>query len=144
MSDLGPLRRSFSLPHLDSRHDSGIGYSGSGSCNGIDQAVVYEHDIRQQLPGDLLIPLGGGLAAELKQLLTLRQHYYPEGNWGWLVMVAGFCVQALTHGLQLSYAVQLDVIARRFGRRTYESGKCFCFELFMMFSSIFLVSFFGC
>lgn len=123
--DSGSLRRSLSMPHLDSRHDSGVGYSGSGSCNGIDQAEVYAHihNPHHDVHPELLIPLGGGLAAELKQLMTMRQHYYPEGNWGWIVLIAGFFVQILTHGLQLSYAVQLEDVGWRFRRRPYESGK---------------------
>lgn len=123
--DVGSLRRSLSLPHLDSRHDSGVGYSGSGSCNGIDQAGIYNpiHDTHHDIHPELLIPLGGGLAAELKQLMTLRQHYYPEGNWGWLVLLAGFFVQILTHGLQLGYGVQLEEVGKRFRRKPHESGK---------------------
>lgn len=125
--DLVPLRRSLSLPHLDSRHDSGVGYSGSGSCNGIDQAggaynPMINGGVPHELQNDYLTPFGGGLAAELKQLMTLRQHYYPEGHWGWLVLIAGFCVQVVTHGLQLAYAVQLEEIGRLFRRRPFESG----------------------
>lgn len=123
---MGSLRRSLSLPHLDSRQDSGVGYSGgSGSCNGIDQAGAYENvnDLHHEIHPGILIPFGGGLAAEIKQLMTIRQHYYPEGHWGWLVLAAGFFVQILTHGLQLSYAFQLDVIAWRFRKKNYESGN---------------------
>lgn len=105
------LRRSISLPHLESRQDSGVGYSGGGSCNGIDQIgfcdeyhhhPFHNHENYLHHPD---LPFGNGLAADLRQLLTLRQHYYPEGGWGWVVVFAGFFSQMISHGLQLSYGI---------------------------------------
>ena len=40
---------------------------------------------------------------------TFRQHYYPEGNWGWVIMVCSFLANVFTTGLQLSFGV-LQVI----------------------------------
>ena len=36
---------------------------------------------------------------------TIRQHYYPEGGWGWIVCGVGFLVHLLTSGLQLSFGL---------------------------------------
>ncbi|XP_066994725.2 monocarboxylate transporter 4 [Anabrus simplex] len=36
---------------------------------------------------------------------TIRQHYYPEGGWGWIVCGAGFLVHLLTSGLQLAFGL---------------------------------------
>jgi len=36
---------------------------------------------------------------------TIRQHYYPEGGWGWIVCACGFLVHVFTTGLQFSYGV---------------------------------------
>lgn len=112
-----------SLPHLDvSRQDSGIGYSGTGSCNGIDQLVVPYHAC-QHGAAEFIVPYGGALAAELKQLLTLKQHYYPEGNWGWMVCWIATLVQLLTHGLQLSYGIQMHAVTLHFKESCYRAGK---------------------
>ena len=33
---------------------------------------------------------------------AIRQHYYPEGGWGWVVVLSTFLCNALTTGLLLS------------------------------------------
>lgn len=42
-----------------------------------------------------------------KTLRTLKVHYYPEGDWGWVVLIVGVIVQAINHGLHLSYGMFL-------------------------------------
>lgn len=41
-----------------------------------------------------------------QQLIAARRlicrRYYPEGNWGWVIIFVGIVVNVLTHGLQLS------------------------------------------
>jgi hypothetical protein len=62
--------------------------------------------------------VGGGtrlVAAEVRQLLTLKQHYYPEGGWGWVVVVVGMLVQLLSHGLHVASGVLVGEVVRRFG-----------------------------
>ena len=46
---------------------------------------------------------------------TIRQHYYPEGGWGYIVLLSAFLVNILAHGLQLSFGVLLLAIQRRWG-----------------------------
>jgi len=42
---------------------------------------------------------------------TFRQHYYPEGGWGWVVAACCFIVNAFTHGIHLSFGVlQLEIV----------------------------------
>lgn len=55
------------------------------------------------------------LVADLRQLLTLKQHYYPEGGWGWVVLVAAVFVQILSHGLLASAGLFYIEILRKFG-----------------------------
>ena len=43
---------------------------------------------------------------------TFRQHYYPEGNWGWVIAACCFLANVFTTGLQLSFGV-LQVRQRR-------------------------------
>nr|XP_022921215.1 monocarboxylate transporter 2-like [Onthophagus taurus] len=36
---------------------------------------------------------------------TIKQHYYPEGGWGWLVCGAAFLAHLLTSGIQLAFGL---------------------------------------
>lgn len=42
-----------------------------------------------------------------KTLRTLKVHYYPEGNWGWIVLFVGVIVQTFSHGLHLAFGMFL-------------------------------------
>lgn len=55
--------------------------------------------------------------------MTLRQHYYPEGGWGWVLVVVGFLVQTISHGLHMSLGVFAIEIAREFKQEFIHSGK---------------------
>lgn len=48
------------------------------------------------------------------QLSGIRQHFYPEGGWGWVVVFCSFLAQALTSGLLLSGGVLSLEIASHF------------------------------
>ncbi len=43
---------------------------------------------------------------------TFRQHYYPEGGWGWVVAACCFAANAFTFGLQLSFGVMQAELLR--------------------------------
>uniref|UniRef100_A0A182QM13 Monocarboxylate transporter n=1 Tax=Anopheles farauti TaxID=69004 RepID=A0A182QM13_9DIPT len=117
------LQRSHSLPHLtNSREDSGVALSASGSCSGLHNLGYgsdgsgtgsgrrlhhRHHHHHHHRHHDLKIPYGARLVADLRQLITLKQHYYPEGGWGWLVTYIGIVVNCIAHGLQLSAGVFL-------------------------------------
>ena len=49
---------------------------------------------------------------EMKQA-TIRQHYYPEGGWGFVVVLVALIVQVITHGIQLSFGILAIIIKRR-------------------------------
>ncbi|KAK9303602.1 hypothetical protein QLX08_004764 [Tetragonisca angustula] len=95
------LYRSRSLPRL-SVHDSGV------ACSGNEQspAAGHAHNSKQ-------------LLADLKQLHTLKQHYYPEGGWGWVVLFVGTLVQMLSHGVHGSSGIFLQQVAGKFGHPVY-------------------------
>ena len=38
---------------------------------------------------------------------TIRQHYYPESGWGWVVVVTGVMVQVLAAGIHGAVGVWL-------------------------------------
>lgn len=112
------LCRARSLPRL-SVHDSGV------ACSEQSPAAGHPHNSKQQL------------AADLRQLHTLKQHYYPEGGWGWVVLLVGMLVQMLSHGVHGSSGILLRHVADKFGQRVYlETGKFLKFDLNSTFFEI--------
>lgn len=94
------LYRSRSLPQL-SNHDSGVA-SGQENPHG--------------RPNSRLV-------ADLRQLLTLKQHYYPEGNYGWVIVIVGVLIQILSHGIHGAVGVLLQNVMIKFDKEIYrESG----------------------
>ena len=55
---------------------------------------------------------------KLRDLKTLKQHYYPEGGWGWMVALTSVLVNILAHGLQLSLAIIFLHNLAHFSRRS--------------------------
>lgn len=53
---------------------------------------------------------------------TLQRHYYPEGDWGWIVLATAVAVHVLNHGFQLSSAVTLQLAADRHGQTAVNAG----------------------
>uniref|UniRef100_A0A182MAT1 Uncharacterized protein n=1 Tax=Anopheles culicifacies TaxID=139723 RepID=A0A182MAT1_9DIPT len=65
--------------------------------------------------------LSGQAAAKAS---TLRRHYYPEGSWGWLVLMVGTLQAILNHGVQLSGPLYLLPAGERFHQPAVNScGK---------------------
>lgn len=72
--------------------------------------------------------------ADLRQLMTLRQHYYPEGGWGWVLVVVAFIVQCLSHGLQLSFGILLLHIGKKIDTLSYTMiGTSFTVQSVLLF-----------
>ncbi|XP_067212438.1 uncharacterized protein [Linepithema humile] len=95
------LYRSRSLPRL-SMHDSGVACSDHTPV-----APEQVHAASRQL------------VADLKQLLTLKQHYYPEGGWGWVILLVGLLVQILSHGAHEAVGVFIQQVTVKFGPHVY-------------------------
>ncbi|EEB18528.1 hypothetical protein Phum_PHUM517810 [Pediculus humanus corporis] len=106
--------KSKSLPHLIRIRDSGVGCS-TGSYSGVEQE---EHDI------DIgSIKIGNYQKVyDLRQFLTLRQHYYPEGGWGWVIVFCAFLVQCLTHGIHGASGIIMQQVIRRFNHVTHHEA----------------------
>ncbi|XP_055710643.1 monocarboxylate transporter 2-like isoform X1 [Phlebotomus papatasi] len=114
------LRRSQSLPHIasqSSRNDSGLGFSGS--CSDLDHLHHHHHLHHNQEPK---IAYGARLVTDLRQLMTLRQHYYPEGGWGWLLTSIGLTMQCISHGLHTSAGVLMVEMMRTFSQDILSTG----------------------
>ena len=81
-----------------------------------------------------------------KNLRTLKQHYYPEGGWGWVILLVTLCVQIISHGLQIALAMYVmavpksSVISRRLLNASFDqSGKknhLFVLSIFLHYFSI--------
>lgn len=48
------------------------------------------------------VPRAEHLPLDARKATTLRRHYYPEGGWGWVIVVCTVAVHVLNHGVQLS------------------------------------------
>ena len=62
------------------------------------------------------------MSARRRRIASIFQHYYPEGGWGVVLMLAVIMVQVLVHGLVLAYGVMLPKIMRRFRASVAETG----------------------
>ncbi|CAG7785264.1 unnamed protein product [Allacma fusca] len=51
---------------------------------------------------------------DMKKVITLWQNYYPEGQWGWIIVTSAFLVQCIAHGSQLAYSFLSIAIDRKF------------------------------
>ncbi|XP_022653884.1 uncharacterized protein LOC111247347 [Varroa destructor] len=47
------------------------------------------------------------------KVATIRQHYYPEGEWGWAVSGCAFVVHLLTNGIVLAFAHLLGQVHQK-------------------------------
>ena len=63
------------------------------------------------------------MSARRKRIASIFQHYYPEGGWGVVLLMAAIMVQIMVHGLVLSYGVLVPKIMRRFKASYTETGK---------------------
>ena len=41
---------------------------------------------------------------KLKDWRTLKQHYYPEGGWGWVIILVCVLANIIAYGMQMSLA----------------------------------------
>ncbi|KAG8227064.1 hypothetical protein J437_LFUL008503 [Ladona fulva] len=89
-------------PPLDAGSPSPEGRRGGGGDGSGGGAVGH--------PGAYQVQL----VSELRQLLTLKQHYYPEGGWGWVVVWASVAVHALSHGLHVAFGILLQETMKKF------------------------------
>lgn len=70
------------------------------------------------------------LTAQAIARRLLCRHYYPEGGWGWTIVVCATLAQLLAHGLQLSYGVMVHSAQRKYVITPMQaSGKDFFFQI---------------
>ena len=49
-----------------------------------------------------------------RRIASIFQHYYPEGGWGYVILMCGLLVQVFAHGLQLSYGMLMPIVINIF------------------------------
>lgn len=54
--------------------------------------------------------------------ITLRKHYYPEGDWGYVIVVITILVHLVCHGLQLASGLLMSPAMTRFGQTVENAG----------------------
>ena len=62
-------------------------------------------------------------AMNARKKVTLKRHYYPEGEWGYIVMIVAMCVQIISHGLQTSWGVLMTPVVLQYGKSEGETGR---------------------
>ncbi|GIY42574.1 uncharacterized protein CEXT_404711 [Caerostris extrusa] len=65
------------------------------------------------------LPFNGGivglnLSPDDPKAATIRQHYYPEGGWGYVVCLCAFLVEVISGGIQASFGLLLITIMSTF------------------------------
>ncbi|KAF4532381.1 hypothetical protein B566_EDAN004462 [Ephemera danica] len=109
---------------------AGGGFWGGGAfadtCGGADEAlqVLNERDMNS------LHKTVPALRRHDVNTATIRQHYYPEGGWGWIVCACGFLVHVFTTGLQFSFGVLYLETVKIYGKEaTMDAEKLLSFTV---------------
>ncbi|KAG8039206.1 hypothetical protein G9C98_003513 [Cotesia typhae] len=61
-------------------------------------------------------------AVNARKKVTLQNHYYPEGFWGYVIVIVGVIVQLLSHGLQTAFGILLALTVRQFNQSVINTG----------------------
>ncbi|KAJ8921732.1 hypothetical protein NQ315_010642 [Exocentrus adspersus] len=86
-------------------------------CDGINETNSNGDAAKESLIPDL--PL------DARKTTTLRRHYYPEGGWGWVIVMCSVLVHVLNHGVQLAYSQLVFPGAYKFKvEKVHFAGEC--------------------
>ena len=61
--------------------------------------------------------------ARKRRIAGIFQHYYPEGGWGYVVLICAFFSQFLASGLQVGFLILLPYAEKRYNATRVEIGK---------------------
>ena len=119
---------------------------GMGSVMGKERMVVEGGKVMPMIqPGGMSNGTDGSgvtvMSARRKRIASIFQHYYPEGGWGVVLMLAVIMVQILVHGPILAYGVMLPKIMRRFRASIAETGTKINWSILMKWRSKNMVEF---
>lgn len=101
--------------------------NGSQFSKRCNESAVSGHGVKTKNTGmcnkhnECLLP---DIPLDARKATTLRRHYYPEGGWGWVIIVCTVLVHVLNHGLQLSCSQLTMPAAEKFKTRpVHVAGK---------------------
>ena len=69
--------------------------------------------------------------ARKRRIAGIFQHYYPEGGWGYVIVICAFLSHFLAHGLQFGFLIIMPYASRRYQANQLEVGK----KIFLIFVS---------
>ena len=69
--------------------------------------------------------------ARKRRIAGIFQHYYPEGGWGYVIVICAFLSHFLAHGLQFGFLILMPYASRRYQANQLEVGK----KIFLIFIS---------
>ena len=69
--------------------------------------------------------------ARKRRIAGIFQHYYPEGGWGYVIVICAFLSHFLAHGLQFGFLILMPYASRRYQANQLEVGK----KIFLIFLS---------
>ena len=49
-----------------------------------------------------------------RRIASIFQHYYPEGGWGYIILVCGFVVELISYGFQQVFGILIIILSIRF------------------------------
>jgi len=64
-------------------------------------------------------------AINARKKITLNKHYYPEGGWGYVIIIITILVHLISHGLQLASGLLMSPAMTRFEQTVENSGTTY-------------------
>ncbi|EFN72171.1 hypothetical protein EAG_00954 [Camponotus floridanus] len=61
-------------------------------------------------------------AINARKKITLKKHYYPEGGWGYVIVIVTILVHIVSHGLQLTSGLLINPMMTQFQQRVENTG----------------------
>jgi len=126
-------------PHVSARKNSETNANPSAARK--NSAIpITPKMMRRRFSEQLILEGGLGSGAEIENLLeqeneeesltainarkkiTLNKHYYPEGGWGYVIVVTTILVHLISHGLQLASGLLMSTIITRYKKTVEDSG----------------------
>lgn len=113
-----------------SESESGLGNSSALSENNKDIIEVVVNNNEEKI--DKIQDEGNSAnsnsvisarAVRKRRIAGIFQHYYPEGGWGYVILIVAFLSCVLANGIQFGFLVLMPFAARRYRADQLEVGK---------------------
>lgn len=64
-------------------------------------------------------------AINARKKITLKKHYYPEGGWGYVIVIVTILVHIVSHGLQLTSGLLINSMMTQFQQTVENIGMTY-------------------